>query len=223
VVAVVKRSNFSTRYKTFDEFQKNFKGSEAYKQRIIRLHSKYPDASLSQLRGHPKAREKTVSQLKEKPVYKRSWSELTRRELILREKSLDVLSKVRRGQSLSSASKELHITTKTVIKHTNAFRKSKGRWIAKSQDRISRIMSIYENGKQEWIEISDSRTASKIGKYNSAVNEFLRSGNEDILKQFIKPFKDSKGNLHYFETNPNKLYEIVESREELEFYDIYKI
>jgi hypothetical protein len=223
VVAVVKRSNFSTRYKTFEEFLKKFSGSEAYKQRIIRLHSKYPNASLSQLRGHPKAREKTVSQLKEKPVYKRSWSELTRKELILREKSLDVLWKVRNGQSLSSASKELHIKPETVIKHTNAFIKSKRKWTAKSQDRISRVMSIYENSKQEWIEIRDSRTASKIGKYNSAVNQFLITGNEDVLKQFKKPFKDVNGKLHYFETNPDKLYEIVESREELEFYEIYKI
>jgi len=214
---------FSSKYDTFEDWLSSFKGSESYKNRIIRLHSKYPNASLSQLRGHPKAREKTVSQLKQKAVYKRSWSELTKKELNLREKSLEVLSKVRNGQSLSKASKELHIEPKTVIKYTNAFRKLKGKWIVKSQDRISRVMSIYENGKQEWIEVRDSRIASKIGKYNSAVNEFLRTGNESILKQFKKPFKDSKGNLHYFETDPDKLYEIAESQEEPEFYEIYKI
>ena len=214
---------FSPKYNIFEHWPNNFKGSKSYKNRIIRLHSKYPNASLSQLRGHPKARERVVSQLKEKPVYKRSWSELTRRERILREKSLDVLRKVRNGQSLSRASKELHIRPETVIKITNAFRKSKGKWIAKSQDRISRIMSIYENGQQKWIEIRDSRIASGIGKYNSAVNQFLRTGNEDVLKQFIKPFKDSKGNLHYFETDPDKLNEIAESLEEPEFYEIYKI
>jgi hypothetical protein len=214
---------FSPKYDTFEDWLNHFKGSESYKNRIIRLHSKYPNASLSQLRGHPKAKERVVSQLKEKPVYKRSWSELTRREVILREKSLDVLRKVRSGQSLSKASKELHTEPKTVIKYTNAFRKSKGKWIARFQDRISRVMSVYENGKQQWIEIRDSRTASKIGKYNSAVNQFLRTGNEDILKQFIKPFKDSKGNLHYFETDPDKLYGIAESQEEPEFYEIYKI
>jgi len=214
---------FSPKYNIFEHWPNNFKGSKSYKNRIIRLHSKYPNASLSQLRGHPKAGERVVSQLKEKPVYKKSWSELTRRERILREKSLDVLRKVRNGQSLSRASKELHIRPETVIKITNAFRKSKGKWIARSQDRISRIMSIYENGQQKWIEIRDSRIASGIGKYNSAVNQFLRTGNEDVLKQFIKPFKDSKGNLHYFETDPDKLNEIAESLEEPEFYEIYKI
>ena len=218
-----KKSNFSIDYKTFEDWLNNFKGSESYKNRIIRLHSKYPNTSLSQLRGHPKAREKTVSQLKEKPVYKRSWSELTRRERILREKSLDVLRKVRNGRSLSKTSRELHIKPETVIKHTNAFIKSKRKWIAKSQDRISRVMSIYENGKQEWIEIRDSRTASKIGKYNSAVNQFLSTGDEDVLKPFEKPFRDAKGELHYFETDQDKLNEIAESQEDLEFYEIYKI
>jgi len=220
---VVKKSNFSTRYKTFDDFLKNFKGSDAYKNRIIRLHSKYPNASLSQLRGHHSAREREVSSLKERPLYKWSWGELTRNERVLREKSLCVLGKVRKGQSLSSASREFHIKPQTVIKHTNAFKKINGRWKAKSLDRISRVMSIYEKGQQKWIEIKDSRIASRIGKYNSAVNQFLRTGNEDILKQFIKPFRDSKGDLHFFETDLDKLNEIAESQEEPEFYEIYKI
>ena len=214
---------FSPKYDIFEDWFNNFKGSESYKDRIVRSHSKYPHASLLQLRGHHKARERVVSLLKQTPIYKRSWSSITKRELNTRAKSLEVLRKVKNGQSLSKASRELHITPKTVIKHTNAFRKSKRKWIAKSLDRISRVMSIYENGQEEWIEIRDSRTASKIGKYNSAVNQFLRTGNEDILKQFIKPFKDSKGNLHFFETDPDKLNEITRSLEEPEFYEIYKI
>jgi hypothetical protein len=215
---------FSDRYSTYEEWISNFKGSESYKNRIIRLHSKYPKASLSQLRGHPKAKEKiVVSQIKPEPIYKRSWSSITKRELNQRMRSLEVLSKVRNGEPLSRASKELHTKPETVIKHTNSFVKVKGKWIAKSQDRISRDMSIYENGKQYWIEVRDSRTASRIGRYNSAVNEFLTTGNKDILKQFKKPFKDAMGKLHYFETDPDKLYEIAERQEEPEFYEIYKI
>ena len=214
---------FSPKYKSFEDWLSNFKGSESYRNRIIRLHSKYPDASLSQLRGHAPKGKRFVSELKPEPVYKRSWSEITKRELRIREKSLDVLRKVRNGQSLSSASKELHIRPETVIKNTGAFRKIRGKWIAKSQDHISRIMSIYENGKQSWTEIRDSRTASRIGKYNSAVNEFLRTGNVKVLKPFNKPFKDANGKLHYFEINPDKLYEIAEQQEEPEFWEIYKI
>ena len=84
-------------------------------------------------------------------------------------------------------------------------------------------MSIYENGKQSWIEVSDSRTASRIGKYNSAVNEFLRNDDIKVLKPFKKPFKDINGKLHHFETDPDKLYEIAEQQEEPEFWEIYKI
>ena len=214
---------FSPEYRTFQDWLSSFNGSESYKNRIMRLHSKYPNASLSQLRGHPKAKELVVSFLKPEPVYKRPWSELTNKERRLREKSLDVLRKVRNGQSLTSASKELHIRPETVIKNTGAFKKVKGKWIAKSQDRISRTMSIYENGQQEWIEVSDSRTASRIGKYNSAVNEFLRNDDIKVLKPFKKPFKDINGKLHHFETDPDKLYEIAEQQEEPEFWEIYKI
>lgn len=214
---------FSPEYKNYEDWLSNFKGSESYKNRITRLHSRYPNASLTQLRGHPKGKEKIVSVLKSAPVYKRSWSAITKQELRLREKSLDVLRKVRNGQSLTSASKELHIRPETVIKNTGAFKKVKGKWTAKSQDRISRVMSIYENGKQSWIEIRDSRTASRIGKYNSAVNEFLRTGDVKVLKPFKKPIKDAKGKVHSFETDPDKLYEIAESQEEPEFYEIYKI
>ena len=214
---------FSPDYKTYEDWLSSFKGSESYRNRITRLHSKYPDAVLSQLRGHAPKGKRFVSELKPKPVYKRSWSEITKRELNLREKSLDVLRRVRKGQSLSKASKELHITPETVIKNTGAFVKVKGKWIAKSQDRISRFMSIYENGKQSWIEIRDSRTASRIGKYNSAVNEFLRTGDVKVLKPFKRPFKDANGKLHYFEIDPDKLYEKAEQQEEPEFWEIYKI
>lgn len=214
---------FSPKYSNFQEWLSNFNGSESYRNRIIRLHSKYPGASLSQLRGHPKGKEHIVSVLKPEPVYKRSWSAITKRELNMREKFLDVLRKVRHGQSLTKASKELQTTPETVIKNTGAFRKVKEKWIAKSQDHISRVISIYENGKQEYVEVRDSRIASKIGKYNSAVNKFLRTGNVNVLKEFKKPFKDAQGKLHHFETYPDKLYEIAEQQEEPEFYEIYKI
>ena len=214
---------FSPEYKNFEEWLSNFKGTDSYKNRVIRLHSKYPKASLSQLRGHPKAKERIVSVIKPEQIYKRSWDAITKRELNLREKSLAVLRKVRNVESLSRVSRELHTSPETVIKNTGAFRKVKGKWIAKSQDHISRIMSIYENSKQSWIEVKDSRTASRIGKYNSAVKKFMETGNAEVLEPFKKPFKDANGKLHYFEVDPNKLYEIAEQQEEPEFWEIYKI
>ena len=213
---------FSIDYPAFEDWLKAHPEQIPYNLRIIRGHSTFPKASLSQLRGHAKGKQKPVSQLKSRPIYKRSWSSLNKRELSTRERSLEVLIKVKKGQSLTRTSREYHTSARTVVKNTNALKKLKGKWIAKSQDRISRTMSIYENGRQEWIEIRDSRIASRIGKYNNAVKQFLTTGNQDVLKGFDKPIRDAQGNLHNFETNPDKLYEIVESQEELEFYEIYK-
>ena len=219
----IRKNRFSPDYKTYNDWLKAHPESTPYNQRIIRTHERFPNASLSQLRGHASRGKRPVSQLKEIPIYKRPWSSLNRGELSTRERSLEVLSKVRRNDlSLTKASRELHTSPKTVVKNTNAFKKLKGKWIAKSQDRISRIISIYENGKQEWIEVRDSRTASNIGKYNNAVKQFLATGNAEILEEFNKPIKDAKGNLHYLETDPNKLTEIMEAQKEPEFYEIYK-
>ncbi len=214
---------FSRKYKTYEDWFSGFKGSESYKNRIIREHSRFPDTSLTQLRGHASRGKRPVSELKEIPIYKRSWSSLNKRELSTRKRSLDALSKVKKGQSLTRSSKESQTSAKTVLKNTNAFKKIKGKWIAKSQDRISRTMSIYENGKQEWIEVRDSRTASRIGNYNNAVKQFLTTGNQDILKGFNNPIRDAQGQLHYLEPDPDKLTDIMEAQEEPEFFEIYKL
>ncbi|MEM3502848.1 MAG: hypothetical protein QXJ62_05010 [Nitrososphaeria archaeon] len=78
------RNEFSPNYKTFEIWLESFKGSESYKNRIIREHSKYPNASLSQLRGHAPKGKKILSKLKPEPVYKRSWNSITKRELNVR-------------------------------------------------------------------------------------------------------------------------------------------
>ena len=99
---------FSRIYKTYEDWFRGFKGSESYKNRIIREHSRFPNASLTQLRGHSSKGKRPVSELKEMQIYKRSWSSLNKRELSTRERSLEVLSKVKKGQSLTGASREYH-------------------------------------------------------------------------------------------------------------------
>jgi len=65
---------FSRKYKTYKEWLEHFRGTKTYKQRIISLHRLYPDATLSQLRGHPKQRESALSKLRLKIKYKRGIS-----------------------------------------------------------------------------------------------------------------------------------------------------
>ncbi len=159
------------------------------------------------------------------PRYKKPWTGLTPLQKKIREKAVEVLSKARRTRkSLSRLSKEVEIHPWTVLRATNAFRKVRHRWEPKKFDRISRVMAMNENGQEIFVEVKDSRHASKIGKYQSAVREFLLTDNTQPLAEFKgKWIKDGIGNFRFFETDPDVLRAIGERREEPEFFEIYEV
>jgi hypothetical protein len=194
-----------------------------YTRRIKRLHNLYPEANLNQLRGHARKRERPLSQKPPLPLWKRVWSVLSPHEKLSREKSLDVLSDVRRNKKpLSRACREKGISIKTVLEHTNAFKKIGDRWTPKAYDRIPRTMLINENGRETSVTIADSRAASKIGRYHNAVKQYLETGDDTELMKFKgKQIKDINGGMHAFETDTEALDIIAEGIEEPEFYDIY--
>ena len=57
---------FSKDFKTYSEWKKAHPEDTPYNRRIINEHKKHPNATLSQLRGHPKGKQKPVSKLKTK-------------------------------------------------------------------------------------------------------------------------------------------------------------
>jgi hypothetical protein len=208
---------FSKRFKVFEDWLSSQKGRTGYIKRITRLHSLYPKANLNQLRGHAKI------SIEPKPLFKRSWKVLSPKEQLARERALEVLSDARTGRSLSRLSREHNISAKAVLKATHGFKKVNGRWKANKTDRISRIMAINEDGKEIYIEVTNSRYASIIGKYQSAVKEYLNTGNPEVLADFEgMKVKDSSGKWHTLETDPDAIKEINVRREEPEFYDIYQ-
>ncbi len=156
-------------------------------------------------------------------IYKTSWIDLTPRQKAIREKSLEILSIAKSSkQSLSEIAKKNHISVRTVINNTNAFKKVSNKWSPKKFDRISRVIKINENGKERSIEIKDSRIASSIGSYHNVVKQFLNTGDKKSLSEFRnKRIKDAHDKLHKFETNPKKIININERIEEPEFYEIY--
>ena len=210
---------FSNRYKGFNDWLSTMDRRTGYTQRISRLHNLYSKATLDQLRGH--ARIKTAP----KPLYTRSWSTLSPKERLIRERALEVLSNARKsGKSLHRLSREHKISSLAVRKATRGFRKVKGLWKANRSDRISRIMAINEHGMEIFIEVASSRQASIIGRYQAAVKEYLNTGNVRALERFKgKKVKDASGAYHTLETDPDAIRDINERREEPEFYDIYKL
>lgn len=163
---------------------------------------------------------------KPKPLYDRSWSVLSSKERLVRERALEVLSSARKThESLSGLAKKHGLAVKTVLRVTNGFRKARGRWKAKPTDHISRIMAINERGRGIFIEVRDSRQASLIGQYNAAVRQYLNTGNRKPLAKFKgKRVKDANGKFHVLETSPTAVRDIAEQREEAEFHeDIYSV
>lgn len=157
-------------------------------------------------------------------LHKRRWSTLTPRQKAQREQALQVLNEMRKtNKSLKHTSYQFGITSRSVVRNTNAFRKdSSGKWQAKKYDWISRVMRINEKGKEVSVEINDSRTASLIGRYQSAVGQFLNSGQSAVLKRFRgRKIRDIDGNYHVLETYAEALKTIHERIEEPEFYEVY--
>lgn len=214
---------FSKQYANYRDWSTKARAS-AYTKEIKRLHALHPKATLTQLRRHPEARERPLGTLERAKAPSLPVNALTPRERAVREKSLVVLNQMRKhGYSLAKASRDARIGPQTVIRNTGAFRKVQGRWRVNKRDHIPRPMYIKENGYEVLIDLSDSRYASLIGRYHSAVWKFLETGDSSVLEPFKgKRIKDAQGNWHTLETDPDAIYEILERREEEEFYSVYK-
>lgn len=162
--------------------------------------------------------------MKAKPLHKRKWNALSPRQKLLREKSLTVLSEMRKtkGKTLPQAASDNGITVKNVIKHTNGFKKVNGKPVVKRWDRIQRVMKINTGNREKSIVIQDSRTASVVGRYHNSIKQFLNAGDKTKLRKFInKKIKDDKGKLHKLSTDPQEIIRINERIEEIEIYEVY--
>ena len=157
-------------------------------------------------------------------TFKKNTGRLTPAEAIDREDSLRVLSLMRRKKySLAKASRTEGLSQRKALKYVRKGLKKKGRrWKAKRWDVILREMNFYWRGRNLILIIRDSRHATTIGRYNSAVRVFLETGNVKVLKPFKKKkIRDIRGKRYEFVTDPEKIFEIAERREDEEYYTIY--
>ena len=195
--------------KWFSKHSRFFEGwyteapKSTYTERIRRLHDLYPDATLNQLRGHPRDDEIPLARAKSPEIWKRDWSTLSGHEKEQREKSLKVISRMRKnGFSLTKASSEVGVSPNTVIRCTNALRKDGNAWKVKKYDHISRMMKMNEDGNEILVHIKDSRHASTVGRYQNAVKNFLLTGDAFVLEPFEgKRIKDAEGNWYVLDTD----------------------
>lgn len=110
-----------------------------------------------------------------------------------------VISQMRANRvSLTQAAIEVGIDPRVVARlGKSALRKRKnGQYVAKRTDKLLRILAIPTSDGLREIVTRDSRQAMQLGKYWSAVQKYLQTGNASKLEKFSrkrKTIKDASG------------------------------
>jgi hypothetical protein len=162
----------------------------------------------SQASGHPKAGEKPI-----------------RPPQPIEDLSLQIsLKALRKGMTLKDAAKEAGLSAERLRNEATSkglIHKKGNRWQIKP--RLTRTMLVFSQAESFNLVISQKRYASIIGRYMSAVGDFLRTNVPEHLKPFIgKSIKDSTSKSYLLETEPNALYRINAGGSET-FEQVYRI
>ncbi len=136
------------------------------------------------------------------------------------ERGLRVLSETK---DINAAARAIHVSIerfKRAAKRKNTIRRRQRNWTVVRS--LPRKMPIFSGGKQLAITVR-TRSASLIGRYMSAVRQFLRTNDPKYLADFRgRGVKDVNGKVHEFETDPNVLYRLSSAGGE-PFEEIYRI
>jgi hypothetical protein len=209
------RPRFSKDYRTYGEWLKAQPRDTKYAKEIIRKHKFFPDKSLSQLRNL-KIGDFDLSQA--------AWNTISAQDKRDRTLSLQILREMRKGENLSPVLEKIGKRTEFAVKHLgNNLYKSGGTWKVTKADTIQAEMMIYSTEGQETIVTASSKDRSLIGEYFASVQKALKNNDPSVLAKFKDvQIVDAKGKVHHFETDLDKLYEILEAQEEPEFLEIYQ-
>jgi hypothetical protein len=210
------RKIFSKIHRTFKQWLTAASRSTKYAKQIIRNHERFPNLSLKELKHL------NISDIDQCGV---AWDSLTTNGKRDRNLAFEVLRSMRKGEKFKNAVDAVGIRRETAIEHLGKYlTKSRGYWRVTKSDSIQAAMVFYDRDRGYITIITrNSQDRSKIGKYLSAVSKALKSGDNSVLKKFRKMvIVDGHGNLHYFETDLDALYEIEEAQEEPEFFEIYQ-
>ncbi|MDP2926263.1 MAG: hypothetical protein Q8N99_07840 [Nanoarchaeota archaeon] len=207
-------TRFSSKYPAFSSWLHSKRRISSYSERVIKLHKIFPNEPLVSL---------IKTSIKILDLSRRPWEILLPEEKSNRILALEVLRRMKKGESLTRASKDVGLTKYDILTYLrNALSKSSRGWYPKQIDHIERAMQIYEKGEIRTIIVTNSRDASIIGEYFATVKKYLESGDPSVLKKFKKiVILDAYGKKHKLETNPDKIRDIEEAKEDSEFFEVY--
>ncbi len=136
------------------------------------------------------------------------------------ERGLRVLSET---NDIKAAARSIHVSVERfarAARKKKAIRKLPDRWSVSR--RVRRRVPVFSGGRQVAITVR-GRSASLIGRYMSAVRQFLQTNDPKYLTKFKGlSVRDVRGKIHTFETDPNTLYRLSSASGE-PFEEIYRI
>ena len=119
-----------------------------------------------------------------------------------------VVTEVRTGASLRQASRKFGIDPRMVQQRApSAMRKlQNGRWTARPNDHLLRVLAVASRKGLREIGVRDSRQASLLGRYWTAVERYRDTGDASVLREFRgKYIIDASGKRVPLLTNPREL------------------
>lgn len=210
------RPRFSKEYRTYGEWLKAKPRDTRYAKDIIRKHLLFPDKNRSQL---------AKLKLSDYNLSKTKWETLTSLQKTERNKSLQILRAMRKGANLSQMTKKFDMKNKDALRHLGHYlHKENGRWKATKSDSLQVEMGFYDRNEGHiTIITTGSKDRLLIAEYRNAVEKTLKDGETERLAKYedIKII-DANGNEHHFETDLDRLFEIMDAQEEPEFLEIYQ-
>ncbi len=168
--------------------------------------------SLAQARGHSR---RPIRQFESKDYFGRASYE----------RVLQALSLMRQGESLSRAAKISGTTPDTIkrIAGTSLIRGPNGRYAVKSVDHLFRSMRFLFRDGMGYVEVANSREATKLAKYMNGLRDYVQTGDTSGLLPFRgKRLRTRQKTYLQFITDP-RLIDRLAAAGELQFTSIYKL
>lgn len=102
-----------------------------------------------------------------------------------RQEALDVLAVARReGLDIAEAARRERVSLDAVTYWANdAIQRTGRNWSPTAADRLFRPMYVYSAGQPVSVDVRGSRTSSTIGRYHSAVQHYLNTGDASRLER----------------------------------------
>lgn len=169
--------------------------------------------SRSQARGHPKPKERSLSEKSAPP------------KKVYEPRLEQGLKLMRDGANLAQSARSIgvsHERLRRYLSQTGVVQRKGQRWVFRKDKRLRQLL-IYSNGQGVTITVAGYDRAAKIGGYMGAVGQFLTSNNPLHLKPFVGEIvQDVAGKKYALETRPNVLYRLAETGTQT-FEQVYRI